>query len=542
MQTNIQSFNNLTWDILLSPQSFGLFMRDIEEASLNLKTAIYNWNVNLTADLYKQLETLSSNKYNAINTDWSIDTTRLSDTDMIWKDAWLYMNHQRMWFWDWDEWMAVIWNTWEMWLWNVIWTNYLYWDWINLNIKWNLMLSSWETVEDALDNIDVSRTALSGKPYFLDTNIAPTWSWLKLTSTYMWFYNWSQWRTYMDNSWNFYLSWTWSNGLSWNWSSLNITGNITLTNTIPNTSVSWLWSLATQSSVSYWSLTWTKPPENADVTLSAIQWSLTLTWWWLVLASWWASIRWWMTWYNTWTWFWLWDNWWTTKLSIWNSSWNKLTWDWSSLNITGNINMTWWSVSWSYITWAPTIPTLPSYITSTKITSTTIESPTITWWTIRTSSGWSRVEMNSELWILWIDRSWVYRTRLTTWWIFEFRTTWNSLTWTLEWANISRPVVWWTSWALYNSQWAIVSNWDLIAAWSWNILTNNDVYANRFYPWWNTSAYFSSAWSWARPFWQWTSESWSILYSRWVSASTATATKRIQVDIWWTTYYLLATL
>lgn len=431
-----EQFNNLTWDIELNPWSFWLFMRDIDEASLNLRTAIYSWNINLTADLYKQLESLSEKKYNAIEPDWSINTTRLADTSMTGKTAWLYMNHQRMWYWTWIDWKAFIWNTWEMWLWSITESNYLHWTWTELIMKWTLLLPWDVSIEDYIDNEiwDVTNPtwdSLWNKPSVLQNanqnTPTPSWTWFQLTATHMWYYSWWSWRTFMKNDWTFWLSWSWSNSLEWDWSALNInwnitatswsfnwsvsvsntwnfywwkttywsstpwfwlwydwsaykfkiwnstnnidwdwntlniTGNITLSNTIPNNKVAWLGSLATENSVSYWSITWNKPPTNADVTLSAIEGALTLTWWWLVLASWWASIRWWQTAYDTWSWFWLWDVSWTTKFSLWDESWNKLLWTWSALEITGDI------------TWS-----------------------TITWWTIKTSSDWLRVELSSN--------------------------------------------------------------------------------------------------------------------------------------------------
>ena len=77
-----EQFNNLTWDIELNPSSFWLFMRDIDEASLNLKTAIYNWNINLTADLYKQAEQMAEKKYALVTTNWQISGNQL---------AWYYL-------------------------------------------------------------------------------------------------------------------------------------------------------------------------------------------------------------------------------------------------------------------------------------------------------------------------------------------------------------------------------------------------------------------------------------------------------------------
>lgn len=42
IQTNSQQFNPLAGDIQFNPAQWGLTMRDIEAASLNVKTAIYS--------------------------------------------------------------------------------------------------------------------------------------------------------------------------------------------------------------------------------------------------------------------------------------------------------------------------------------------------------------------------------------------------------------------------------------------------------------------------------------------------------------------
>lgn len=89
---------------------------------------------------------------------------------------------------------------------------------------------------------------------------------------------------------------------------------------------------------------------------------------------------------------------------------NLIAWDGAALNIKGNITMIGGSISWASVTkptynagevgakpssyvpdWSevtgkPTIPTIPSYITSTKITQTTIESPSVTGGTLTGSS------------------------------------------------------------------------------------------------------------------------------------------------------------
>jgi hypothetical protein len=130
------------------------------------------------------------------------------------------------------------------------------------------------------------------------------------------------------------------NYLTWDGSSLSIKGSIVLVNTIPSGNVSGLGTLATQNSVAYGDITGTKPPSNADVTLNAINGSLTLTGGGLVLASGGASIRGGQTNYNTGTGFWLGDVSGTTKFSIGNPAGNYLTWDGSALKVGGEISST----------------------------------------------------------------------------------------------------------------------------------------------------------------------------------------------------------
>jgi hypothetical protein len=172
----------------------------------------------------------------------------------------------------------------------------------------------------------------------------------------------------------FYL-WDTNTYIYWDWTWLVIKWSLTLTNTISSSDVSWLAATATSSDFA--SVTWvTKPSDNADVSLTAIQWWLSISWWWLTLSSSWASIKWWQTAYDTWTWFWLWEASSVYKFSIWNSSWNKMTWDGTTLWITG----------------------------------------TITGGTIQTASSWRRIELTSANWLRVFDWSWKVRIRLTDAW------------------------------------------------------------------------------------------------------------------------------
>lgn len=59
------------------------------------------------------------------------------------------------------------------------------------------------------------------------------------------------------------------------------------------------------------------------------------------------------------------------------------------------------TISYSQVTGTPSIPTVPSYITSTKITATTIESPTITGGTliggtVKTADTGARIELGTD--------------------------------------------------------------------------------------------------------------------------------------------------
>lgn len=220
---NTQSFNNLTWDTQLTPQSFGLFMRDIDEASLNLKTAIYNWNINLSADLYKELEDLSSQKYNAVNPDWSIDTTRLLDTSMTWKNPWLYMTHQNLWFWSWDEWKAFIWNTWDFFFkWDN--QNYIQWNWSTLKIEWDITARNWYFTWNIISDATIKWWVIQSN----DFNIYFAWwrldnSWLQLNNWKNILCYWWWWlvshssdssKLLSINNWNIVFDWVWLNPLS----------------------------------------------------------------------------------------------------------------------------------------------------------------------------------------------------------------------------------------------------------------------------------------------------------------------------------------
>jgi hypothetical protein len=108
--------------------------------------------------------------------------------------------------------------------------------------------------------------------------------------------------------------------------------------TLLSSQVTGLGSFATISSLAYGSLTGTKPPTNADVTLSAIQGTLSLAGGGLVLASAGACIRGGQTAWDTGSGFWIGDVSGVTKFSIGNSAGDSMTWDGSQLSIYGDLN------------------------------------------------------------------------------------------------------------------------------------------------------------------------------------------------------------
>jgi hypothetical protein len=423
--TNSQQFNPLTWDIQFNPASWGLNMRDIDEASLNLKTAIYAGNINLTADFYQQIKALSDRKYNAINPDGSIATWRLTDTDMTGKNPGLYMNQSRMGFWSGTEWKAFIGNSGDFSFDGNL-TNYIRWNsgTGTLDIRGKMQIWDIEWAEAILNG-------LGDMAYENMVEIS------KLGSTVI--------------EWGYIKTWLISadridTGV--------LNADRIAANSITLSKITGLWTLATQNSVNYatdiigtpvlWTLAWLNtitynwtyitglPTLWAMAAKDVAAWSTDISWRSIELTDWrillWIDANWYIqqivkgsmlpsvgmvTWLNiTWTHMWYYNGttWWAYIQSDWKFyfNWdanNYIQWDWWNLAIKWNIVMTWWSLIWSTVTgagrpadnatvWAdwntnvsnkPTIPTVPGYITSTKITGTTIEACTLTGNTLNTT-------------------------------------------------------------------------------------------------------------------------------------------------------------
>jgi hypothetical protein len=140
------------------------------------------------------------------------------------------------------------------------------------------------------------------------------------------------------------------NYITWDGTNLSIKGSLTLVNTIPAASVSGLAATATSSD--YGSVTGTKPPANADATLTAVNGGLSVTGGGIVLASGGAAIRGGQTAYNTGNGFWLGDVGGITKFSIGSNAGNRLTYDGGTLSIVGAITLT-NTIAYSSVTGGP---------------------------------------------------------------------------------------------------------------------------------------------------------------------------------------------
>jgi len=190
--------------------------------------------------------------------------------------------------------------------------------------------------DNTAENQDFSWESITGRPAPL---LANSVAGLYLNSTRMGYWNGDDaWITYMDNAGDFFLVGE-TGGLSWDASegTLTIQGNITLVNTIPNDKVDGLGDLALKDSANYTDdVSGTKPPTNADHTLTAVEGGISLTGGGLILASGGAAIRGGQTGYDDGVGFWIGDDSGTPKFSIGNSSGDKLTWNGSALAVTGS--------------------------------------------------------------------------------------------------------------------------------------------------------------------------------------------------------------
>lgn len=187
---NTQDYNPLTWDIQLNPAAWWLSLKDINSAaSVELKSSLYSGNLNLTADQYREVQSLVADKYSAIDVSGIIAPGAITKNweiaggiDMTWKDSGLYMSNDRLWFYDGTAWQVWIGNNGDFFFgWDA--SNYIEWSGSTLTVRWDIevadgsitapklaasLVYAWEIV------IDTSGEIRSGQSAY-DTG---TWFWL----------------------------------------------------------------------------------------------------------------------------------------------------------------------------------------------------------------------------------------------------------------------------------------------------------------------------------------------------------------------------
>lgn len=142
---NTQDYNPLTWDIQLNPAAWWLSLKDINSAaSVELKSSLYSGNLNLTADQYREVQSLVADKYSAIDVSGIIAPGAITKNweiaggiDMTWKDSGLYMSNDRLWFYDGTAWQVWIGNNGDFFFgWDA--SNYIEWSGSTLTVRWDI--------------------------------------------------------------------------------------------------------------------------------------------------------------------------------------------------------------------------------------------------------------------------------------------------------------------------------------------------------------------------------------------------------------------
>lgn len=145
-----QDYNPLTWEIQLNPAAWWLSVQDIDSAaSIELKSSLYSGNLNLTADQYREVQSLVQTKYSGVDYTGMIKGGGMTpDISMTGRDPGLYMNQERFGYWkdDIDQWKAYIANNGNF-AFKGNATNYISWDGSILTIRGALNLDeAWDPI------------------------------------------------------------------------------------------------------------------------------------------------------------------------------------------------------------------------------------------------------------------------------------------------------------------------------------------------------------------------------------------------------------
>lgn len=182
----LQTLNPMTGSMNFDPLAYGLTMQDIKDsASDALKTSFTWWNISITDNLIEEVRDLSRRKYSTVIMPENMDD----------KASGLYLNNERMWFWDRpsSSWTAYIDSTGNFELrhpttldssltWNsALWTLTIQWDITGSTITWSLFRTS-----DSPIRIEISDDEIR----WYDSNVLIStikpWSFSDWTSTESW--------------------------------------------------------------------------------------------------------------------------------------------------------------------------------------------------------------------------------------------------------------------------------------------------------------------------------------------------------------------
>lgn len=146
-----QGLNPFTWDINLNPAAWWLSLADINSAaSIELKSSIYAGNANLTADQYREVQSLVQTKYSGVDYTGMIKGGgMIQDISMTGRDPGLYMNQERLGYWknDTDQWQSYIANNGNFaFQWDA--SNYISWNGSELVIRWSIFLEDGTSITD----------------------------------------------------------------------------------------------------------------------------------------------------------------------------------------------------------------------------------------------------------------------------------------------------------------------------------------------------------------------------------------------------------
>lgn len=139
-----------------------------------MKSSLYSGNLNLTADQYREVQSLVQTKYSGVDYTGMIKGGGMTtDISMIGRDPGLYMNQERLGYWkdDVDQWQAYIANNGNF-AFKGDANNYIAWNGSALTIRGSIFLEDGTDVSEMNNTFyqDAPPTVFSDGDIWFDTN------------------------------------------------------------------------------------------------------------------------------------------------------------------------------------------------------------------------------------------------------------------------------------------------------------------------------------------------------------------------------------